>query len=175
MGGSVEPLTRRRHVQSRGIVTRGNTMNIAKQIEQIHTSVAQEIAALSHYEQRYTAALTRFDNQILPAIDLALTDSGLALKTLAVCKTGTITKIWQDGDKLRVEIAAVPCSGAFRFIAFAGYKASGSGRNEDALMAKATKIANNFARHELVAEVNPYSLEADRKGGENRVLITLWV
>jgi len=114
----------------------------------------------------------------LSGIKAGLAKAGLMLPddlSASVRKSGGNPEIWVDGDKLVVELVALPINGKFKFLTFRGYDARGRGKNADRLCEKATKLQALLKDSCAIEgiQVNPSSLEI-RNDREGRVLITLW-
>lgn len=112
----------------------------------------------------------------LPALVEVLAKHHLEICSLTTYKTGMDDSQWAENDKLRVDISAKPTSDKFKFIQFAGYTARGSGKNQERLEARATKLADaTSATIGVSAQVNCYSFELKEPTSTKNILITLWL
>lgn len=136
----------------------------------VKTTAASLIEKTRIWEESYVRALTRLSEK-LPKIEEVLGKLGLVIDTFNQYKTGT-ANVWADGDKLAVSIRA-KSTGKFKFLTFRGYTARGSGKNQEALDHKATKIKEAIdAAGDVYSSVNPFSLEVrDRDNLDNKAVM----
>ncbi len=148
-------------------------------LRQINAKMAIErkLEQMRDYEANMAALEARMCDK-LPAIEKALNDVGLGIKEFHHNSTCNTAGVFKEGDGLVLGITAVAISGKMRFLKFNGYTASGSGKNQKQLRAKAKSIEDVLtAASGFNSEVNPFSLEYKDAGDQERksVLIRMWV
>jgi len=112
----------------------------------------------------------------LPKIMQGLSKQGLAIKDISVRKSG-LNDNWNEGDVMQIAISAIPTSNKIKFINFAGYTESGSGRNEKKLQEKADALKTALKESTGLSSVsvNRNSFQINEGGGSNRILIDFWL
>ncbi len=162
------------------------TMNL-KQIDEMLMDLCEKKTAavetkrvqMEREANEYRRAMASV-NKIIPTLIESLSKLGLEVGSFSVVKTGVSNdETWSEGTMLKVAIQATPNGSKFRFIKFNGYDKRGAGKNQAALVAKASKIEHELGQplgDSIVSiSVNQFSLEQKDDGKTNRVLIDLWV
>lgn len=143
-------------------------------------TAAKQINAVTDSLNHQTYCLNKLGDH-LPMIEHLLSLQGLSISEMYCNKTmiPDSGNVWDEDTKLQVRISAVS-TGKFKFIAFAGYKQNGQGRNRNRLVDKAAKIEVPLANLVGSCLVNRHSIEKnstkDRpSAAEDHVNIQLWI
>lgn len=152
------------------------TANLAAAAAKRNDAIEQKYQALKTVQAAIDARTTAFKEK-LPALVAALAQVGLEIDTIGFFKTGMNDDRWEERDTLKFGLNLSPTSGKFKFIRFNGYKASGAGRNQEKLDAKAASlVAHITASTGLVhVQVNPFSFELRNEQSTKSIMLDIWV
>lgn len=137
----------------------------ANEIAQSNARIQKELA----YQQA-VAVKTEMLKEQLPLVAAGLKKLGLEISSMDF-------RISDESFQLSGNITAIQTNAKFRFVEFAGYTASGAGRNQAKLQAKATQIDEAVKVGPIAFSTNMFSLEVGRRdsGTTPRVLISFYL
>jgi hypothetical protein len=152
-------------------------------INQITTSIIsannkmdQEIARIKKNNEMQKLFLAKV-NEVVPLLVGMFTKENLEIVSLSTHKIGDSD--WKDTDYMHVSLSLKPISEKFKFIKFAGYTKSGSDKNREVLMNRASKLSEKIklATGLTSVNVNQYSFEIknDSDIEKKSILVEFWV
>jgi len=133
----------------------------------------QEMVKLKKNNEMEKLYLNKINN-VIPSLIETLKKENLEIVEIFPRKTGD-TIDWADKDYMSVSMSLKPLSDKFKFIKFAGYTKYGSGKNQEALINRASKLAEkiNSVPGLISVRVNNYSFEINNESDINnkRILV----
>jgi hypothetical protein len=146
------------------------TVNFEEKLVKINSTAEEAIRIAEANKVFETERLNALRN-VLPLVEKWVVKNNLQIEDIRYGKQGPDAN-WTAESKYSVSCNLTPANDKFKFIQFAGYTKRGAGKNQDRLYAKAAKLEESFlAATGIKCDINPFSLESQRKQDGNKMVL----